>query len=58
MSTDCAPLALTRKNEYFIPEDGIAREVIEEDITRYLGNDATVQVGIQEVGSLWRIALP
>jgi hypothetical protein len=54
MSTDCIPLALTRKHEYFIPEDDIARDVIEEDITRYLGNDATVRVGIQEVGTLWQ----
>jgi hypothetical protein len=55
MSTDCVPLALTRKHEYFIPENAIAREIIEEDITRYLGNDATVRVGIQEVGTLWQI---
>lgn len=52
MSTDCVPWVLTRKHEYFIPEEGIAREVIEEDITRYLGYDATVRVGIQEVGIL------
>ncbi|GAB1195780.1 hypothetical protein APSETT444_005043 [Aspergillus pseudonomiae] len=29
-----------RQNEYFIPGDGISREVIQADICRYLGNDA------------------
>ncbi|KAJ8121233.1 hypothetical protein ONZ43_g2266 [Nemania bipapillata] len=30
----------TRQNEYFVPRDGIDREVITADICRYLGNDA------------------
>jgi hypothetical protein len=29
--------------EYFLPGEGINREVIQNDITRYLGNDATVR---------------
>lgn len=37
-----------RPNEYFIPRDGIDREVITADITRYLGNDALVKPGIFE----------
>jgi hypothetical protein len=36
-------------NEYFIPKDGIDREVITADICRYLGNDALVRTGIYEV---------
>ncbi|KAL1974670.1 hypothetical protein VTN31DRAFT_4874 [Thermomyces dupontii] len=35
----------TRLNEYFIPGDGISREVIQADICRYLGNDALVKPG-------------
>lgn len=31
--------------EYFVPGDGIDREVITADITRYLGNDALVRPG-------------
>ncbi|KAL1863593.1 hypothetical protein Plec18167_000688 [Paecilomyces lecythidis] len=34
-----------RQNEYFIPGDGISREVIQADICRYLGNDALVKPG-------------
>ncbi|SPO03769.1 uncharacterized protein DNG_06452 [Cephalotrichum gorgonifer] len=34
-----------RQNEYFIPRDGIDREVITSDICRYLGNDALVRPG-------------
>src|SRR6266566_3790517 len=33
-------------NEYFVPGDGIDREVITEDICRYLGNDAVVRPGV------------
>ena len=33
------------KNQYFVPGDGIDREVITADITRYLGNDALVRPG-------------
>jgi hypothetical protein len=36
-------------NEYFIPRDGIDREVIVTDICRYLGNDALVRPGKYEV---------
>jgi hypothetical protein len=36
-------------NEYFIPKDGIDREVITADICRYLGNDALVRQGAYEV---------
>jgi hypothetical protein len=34
-----------RQNEYFVPKEGIDREVITSDITRYLGNDALVRPG-------------
>ncbi|KAK7743785.1 hypothetical protein SLS53_003804 [Cytospora paraplurivora] len=37
-----------RQNEYFIPRDGIDREVITADICRYLGNDALVRPGTYE----------
>jgi hypothetical protein len=37
-----------RQNEYFIPRDGIDREVITSDICRYLGNDALVRPGTYE----------
>ena len=39
-----------RTNEYFVPKDGIDREVITADICRYLGNDAIVRPGNYEVG--------
>jgi len=39
----------SRPNEYFIPKDGIDREVIAADICRYLGNDALVRPGNFEV---------
>ncbi|KAK2759972.1 hypothetical protein FQN54_002708 [Arachnomyces sp. PD_36] len=32
-----------RRNEYFVPGEGISREVILADICRYLGNDALVR---------------
>ena len=35
----------TSYNEYFLPEDGIDWEVIELKICRYLGQDATVNLG-------------
>lgn len=38
-----------RQNEYFIPGDGISREVIQADICRYLGNDALVRPGNHNV---------
>jgi hypothetical protein len=40
-----------RQNEYFVPRDGIDREVITADICRYLGNDALVRPGTYEVRS-------
>jgi hypothetical protein len=42
------PAAATRQNEYFVPRDGIDREVISADICRYLGNDALVRPGMYE----------
>lgn len=36
-------------NEYFVPKDGIDREVITADICRYLGNEALVRPGRYEV---------
>jgi hypothetical protein len=33
-------------NSYFLPRDGIDREVITADICRYLGNDALVRPGV------------
>ncbi|PWI70993.1 hypothetical protein PCL_12361 [Purpureocillium lilacinum] len=42
------PTATTRQNEYFVPRDGIDREVISADICRYLGNDALVRPGHYE----------
>ncbi|KAI9802628.1 MAG: hypothetical protein M1825_002650 [Sarcosagium campestre] len=38
----------TRQNQYFLPGDGIRREVITADICRYLGNDALVRPGQYE----------
>jgi len=43
--------AQARQNEYFVPRDGIDREVITSDICRYLGNDALVRPGTYEVGA-------
>lgn len=44
-----APPPSNRQNEYFVPRDGIDREVITADICRYLGNDALVRPGVYEV---------
>ncbi len=38
-----------RMNEYFVPKDGIDREVVTSDIARYLGNDALVRPGVYQV---------
>ncbi|KAI9811308.1 MAG: hypothetical protein M1826_003196 [Phylliscum demangeonii] len=38
----------SRKNQYFLPGEGIRREVITADICRYLGNDALVRPGHHE----------
>lgn len=35
----------SRRNQYFVPGDGIAREVISGDICKYLDNDAVVRPG-------------
>lgn len=51
MSTMSRPT--TRMNEYFVPRDGIDREVISADICRYLGNDALVRPGHYEVCRFW-----
>ena len=40
----------SRTNRYFLPGDGIAREVVTADICRYLGNDALVKPGELNVG--------
>jgi hypothetical protein len=42
-------MASARTNEYFIPRDGIDREIITADLCRYLGNDALVRTGNYEV---------
>ncbi|KAH6656523.1 hypothetical protein BKA67DRAFT_158552 [Truncatella angustata] len=42
------PSASNRQNEYFVPRDGIDREVITADVCRYLGNDALVRPGVYE----------
>lgn len=47
--TQAMPPAPPRQNEYFVPRDGIDREVITSDICRYLGNDALVRPGTYEV---------
>lgn len=41
-----------RTNDYFIPGDGIAGDVIVSDIKGYLGGDAVVRKGSYEVGFL------
>jgi hypothetical protein len=41
-----------RSNEYFVPKEGIYREVITADLCRYLGNDALVRPGNYEVSIL------
>ncbi|KAL0937907.1 transcription factor [Colletotrichum truncatum] len=47
-SSSAAPPTSGRSNEYFVPRDGIDREVITADICRYLGNDALVRPGHYE----------
>ncbi|KAF2134787.1 hypothetical protein P153DRAFT_9465 [Dothidotthia symphoricarpi CBS 119687] len=39
-------MSSTRANQWFVPGDGIAREVITADIQRYLGPDALVRPGV------------
>lgn len=50
-TSTATPASSTRMNEYFVPRDGIDREVISADICRYLGNDALVRPGHYEVRS-------
>lgn len=38
------------QREWFIPGDGIDRDVISTNIQRYLGNDATVRPGLGNTG--------
>ncbi|KAJ4147350.1 hypothetical protein LMH87_001880 [Akanthomyces muscarius] len=47
-TSTATPASSTRMNEYFVPRDGIDREVISADICRYLGNDALVRPGHYE----------
>lgn len=47
-----------RQNEYFIPGEGISREVIQADICRYLGNDALVRPGNHNVRPTFVNAIP
>ncbi|KAI1851262.1 hypothetical protein JX265_001622 [Neoarthrinium moseri] len=47
-SNQAPPPASGRQNEYFVPRDGIDREVITADVCRYLGNDALVRPGVYE----------
>lgn len=37
---------MSRANQWFVPGDGIAREVITADIQRYLGPDALIRPGL------------
>ncbi|KAF1849136.1 uncharacterized protein K460DRAFT_278097 [Cucurbitaria berberidis CBS 394.84] len=37
---------MSRANQWFVPGDGIAREVITADIQRYLGPDALIRPGV------------
>jgi hypothetical protein len=50
--------ASARQNEYFVPRDGIDREVITSDICRYLGNDALVRPGTYEVNAPSQAGVP
>lgn len=49
---------IIRQNEYFLPRDGVDREVITRDICSYLGNDALVRPGNHEVKPLTMLANP
>jgi hypothetical protein len=40
-----------QSEEYFLPGQGIDRDVLTAEIVRYLGNDAIVRPGICEVSS-------
>ncbi len=44
-----AQKTLLRINEYFVPREGIDRDVISADICLYLGNNALVRPGSHEV---------
>lgn len=43
--TSSSSSSSSRKLTFFVPGDGIDREVISTDICRYLGNDATTRPG-------------
>lgn len=45
-----------RKTQFFLPGDGIDREVIQGDICRYLDHDATVKPGEFNVKDVFRIS--
>ncbi len=45
-STATGGMALTQRHQWFLPDDGIVREVITADIQKYLGPDALVRPGI------------
>ncbi|KAK2592927.1 hypothetical protein QQS21_009372 [Conoideocrella luteorostrata] len=55
-STQATATITTRQNEYFVPRDGIDREVISADICRYLGNDALVRPGHYENPTTGQVA--
>lgn len=38
-----------RRNQYFVPGEGISRNVISADICKYLDNDATIKPGTYQV---------
>jgi hypothetical protein len=44
-----APEELAKRNEYFVPGDGIDVEVITADLTLYLGNDVLLRTGSFQV---------
>jgi hypothetical protein len=43
-----------RQRQFFLPGNGIRREVITADIPRYLGPDALVRPGVHDVSNLQR----
>ncbi|KAH8672453.1 hypothetical protein BGZ61DRAFT_537085 [Ilyonectria robusta] len=57
-SDDASPQrGAIRQKEYFVPRDGIDREVISADITLYLGDDALVRPGHYEHPQTGQVAL-
>jgi len=41
-------------NEYFCPGDGIGRSVVQREINKYLGNDATFRPGTYKVWAIFK----